>query len=414
MQKRRNCEPFCLLGPLVLMLLFRGITNYVQNPPRSLTAALGRDIERYDQLCDSIEAQLASDFMTICVPFETDSVYQHQAISVLRRDLQREEEKKQEEERRKAEEAMRCQPPPEAMLEDTAMQASDTETVHPKSSPISLLGRRQSTVSISSLHRPQVPPRLDLSSSSFRLTEDEASAYQKDLGSPVTLAPKSARPVGANEFPPDLIAAFSNAPMQSDVARGPPAIDLTISDGLHMPQDARLLGLGDSSDRPIELDLDLDIDMNMNMDLFGDADARDEGNSSLLSPHVKSEEDQLQGGDLAKNVLADFRIDSNNSAELFSDFSADRGLNQRTGDITSIQNDASVASAESLLAQFSTSQLMDGKTLPSGNSTLPSSEGFDFDISNLDSGFLAGAQDVGLDFTTEMESIMNIKVEKKE
>ena len=310
---------------------------------------------------------------------------------------------------------MRFQPPPEAMLEDTAMQASDTETVHPKSSPVSLLGRRQSTVSISSLHRSQAPPRLDLSSSSFRLTEDEASAYPRDLGSPVTLAPKPARPVGANEFPPDLIAAFSSTPIQSDVARGPPTIDLTMSDGLHLPQDSRLLGLGDSSDRPIELDLDLDIDMNMNMtnmDLFGDADARDEANGGLLSPLVKSEGDQ--GGNLAKNVLADFRIDSNNNAELFSDFGADGGLNQRTEDMTSAQNGASAASAESLLAQFSTSQLMDGKPLPSGNSTLPSSEGFDFDISNLDSGFFTGAQDVGLDFPTEMESMMEVKVEKKE
>src|SRR6266545_1704454 len=179
------------------------------------------------------------------------------------------------------------------------------------------------------------------------------------------------------------MAAFSNPPMQSEVVHGPPTIDLAISDGLHMPQDSRLLGLGDSSDRPIELDLDIEIDMNMNMtnmgDLFGDADARDEGNGALFSPLVKSDGDQPQGGDLPKDVLADFQIDSTNSAELFGDFSTDGGLDQRSGNITSVQNGVSVPSAESLLAQFSASHVMNGKTLPAGNPTLPSSEGFDFD-----------------------------------
>lgn len=38
----------------------RDIEKHITNPPRSLTTALGRDIEIYDQLCDSIEAQLVS------------------------------------------------------------------------------------------------------------------------------------------------------------------------------------------------------------------------------------------------------------------------------------------------------------------------------------------------------------------
>jgi hypothetical protein len=39
---------------------FRGIEKHAPKPPQSLTVALGRDIERYDQLCDAIEAHLAS------------------------------------------------------------------------------------------------------------------------------------------------------------------------------------------------------------------------------------------------------------------------------------------------------------------------------------------------------------------
>ena len=38
----------------------RGIEKHAPRPPQSLTVALGRDIERYDQLCDAIEAHLAS------------------------------------------------------------------------------------------------------------------------------------------------------------------------------------------------------------------------------------------------------------------------------------------------------------------------------------------------------------------
>jgi hypothetical protein len=37
-----------------------GINNYATRPPHSLTDALGREIEKYDQLCDTVEAHLVS------------------------------------------------------------------------------------------------------------------------------------------------------------------------------------------------------------------------------------------------------------------------------------------------------------------------------------------------------------------
>ncbi len=37
-----------------------GINNYATHPPHSLTDALGREIEKYDRLCDTMEAQLVS------------------------------------------------------------------------------------------------------------------------------------------------------------------------------------------------------------------------------------------------------------------------------------------------------------------------------------------------------------------
>ncbi len=37
-----------------------GINDYATRPPHSLTDALGREIEKYDQLCDTVEAHLVS------------------------------------------------------------------------------------------------------------------------------------------------------------------------------------------------------------------------------------------------------------------------------------------------------------------------------------------------------------------
>lgn len=37
-----------------------GIQRYVPRSPRSLTSALGTELARYDQICDSLESQLVS------------------------------------------------------------------------------------------------------------------------------------------------------------------------------------------------------------------------------------------------------------------------------------------------------------------------------------------------------------------
>jgi hypothetical protein len=39
-----------------------GIHHYAPGPPRSLTASLGREIEKFDQLCDALESRLVRVF----------------------------------------------------------------------------------------------------------------------------------------------------------------------------------------------------------------------------------------------------------------------------------------------------------------------------------------------------------------
>ena len=51
---------FHAVKKLKYMRFRSGINNYATRPPRSLTDALGREIEKYDQLCDTVEAHLVS------------------------------------------------------------------------------------------------------------------------------------------------------------------------------------------------------------------------------------------------------------------------------------------------------------------------------------------------------------------
>ena len=150
----------------------------------------------------------------------------------------------------------------------------------------SVSGRRGSAISLSSLHRPPFPHKLDLSATTMRITEDASLFSSGPLASPVTLAPKSARP---SEIPPDLMAAFEAA---ADANTGAVDIDLTVPDNesaagnnnstsghdIDMNMES---SLGNSADKPIELDLDMDIDMSGMSDLFGDAT---DGTAGLFSP----------------------------------------------------------------------------------------------------------------------------------
>ena len=139
-----------------------------------------------------------------------------------------------------------------------------------------LAARRQSTISLSSLSRPQVPHKLDLSADALRLnTAELAQGLGGGLPSPVTLAPKSGRPTATSEFPPDFMAALA----ATEMATQPVDIDLTMlpeqgPTTAHVGLDA---SLGSSADRPIELDLEgMDIDMtDVHASLFGEEPAND-------------------------------------------------------------------------------------------------------------------------------------------
>ncbi|KAH9043819.1 hypothetical protein EDB85DRAFT_722868 [Lactarius pseudohatsudake] len=241
-----------------------GINNYATRPPHSLTDALGREIEKYDQLCDTVEAHLS------------------RAIAVLQRDLDR--AKAQEKAEREAE-ALRNRPPPEpeavAVSGDPAEPgASSVSLAHPKDVPgpsvpgtqksgagSFLAARRQSTISLSSLNRPQFPHKLDLSSATLRINPAELAQGLGGLPSPVTLAPKSGRVTATSEFPPDFMAALAaaNQPVDIDLTMLPEEAPAAAHVGLDV-------ALGSSADRPIELDLEgMDIDMtNVDTNLFGD------------------------------------------------------------------------------------------------------------------------------------------------
>ncbi|KAF9454950.1 hypothetical protein P691DRAFT_780306 [Macrolepiota fuliginosa MF-IS2] len=244
-----------------------GIAKYANSPPRALASSLGRDLEKYDQLCDTIESNLL------------------RAIAVLQRDLRREEKREealrlQAEAQKKADDAiLETQPADDFQFAEPAPPSSvEFLPTNPRNSPTHPGGptnvRRPSAISISSLQRPSLPLKLDLSSSSMRMTSEEGSGmYTSGLTSPVTLAPKSARPIGPNEFPEEFMAAFTN-PVDH------PVIDLTLAESDdHQIKTGMDPTVGDSSDKPIELDLDMDMDMTMNH-IFGD-NSQAPGGSSL-------------------------------------------------------------------------------------------------------------------------------------
>ncbi|KAI0063106.1 hypothetical protein BV25DRAFT_1824656 [Artomyces pyxidatus] len=313
-----------------------GIHNYAPHPPQSLTAALGREVERYDQLCDTMESQLL------------------RAIAVLQRDLDRAQAQAQAEAEA---EALRKQPKPEppspkaaeALLAGTGLQEQPTPSTPPPTVPAASTSaeemagphaippstpqasppipgttthsaRRYSTVALSTLNRPQFPHKLDLSAAALRINPEEIT-QGLGLASPVTLAPKSGRLTATNEFPPDFIAALAS----SDPANRPVDIDLTLPDtdpsvSAHLPGDS---ALGSSADRPIELDLDsMDIDM---QDLFGDdappAEAADpvaflaSAAPSEVAQGKKKDEGEL---DIEMFSALSGNAETHNNADLFS------------------------------------------------------------------------------------------------
>ncbi|KAJ2933585.1 hypothetical protein H1R20_g3533, partial [Candolleomyces eurysporus] len=327
-------------------------------PPQSLTAALGREIEKYDQICDAMEAHLL------------------RAIAVLQRDLAKEERRIADEQAALKAQREQLVATPEPMSEDEvstgqALKGEGTLPSTQNNSPLSSHpGRRPSAISISSLHRPTFPHKLDLSSVSFRMPTEENPLFQSGLGSPVTLAPRSARPLGANELPPDFMSAFGGS--SSDSGRQAD-IDLTLPDVI---QGASVdLTAGDSSDKPIELDLDVDLDVPRMADmqaLFGD----ESGLGAESTNNGPGKDDFFN------------HLDTDHG-EIFSALASSTQGGAETSKVNHSQPDSlSMTSPGTFLNNFSSTNPDNGNA----------NEQFDFDLTNLDSGFFSTEQTGDLTF----------------
>ncbi|KAJ7748486.1 hypothetical protein DFH07DRAFT_1062507 [Mycena maculata] len=388
-----------------------GIQNYAPAPPQSLTAALGREVEKYDQLCDSIESQLAP-------------------ISVLQRDLAREERRIKEAEAeaeakanaiagrtRSASRSPTSTRIPLPAIDLTAANrdsSSRPSTADPALSPplssSSITGPgRRSTISMNALQRPGPPLKLDLSA--VRITAEEASLFTHGLASPVTLAPRSARPFGPNELPPDLMAALASA-SSSDAAR-PVDIDLTGADDPH--PDVEMTSVGNTADKPIELDLDaMEIDMAMS-DLFGDADsASNNGGSAvegLFTPVIPVPD--------MVHSLGDTKVKEEEESFLSAlgggsdDIFASLGANPHGGAHSAASGSAppgsmSTPSPGNLLASFShmgdSSESGHASNLPGEGA--PSYDLDSLDLSNLSPGFFGDVQNSDMAF--DMEELLSM------
>jgi len=350
---------------------------------------------------------------------------QLRAVNVLKRDLRREEERIEAEERRKNVEVSMLPPPLPHPLPDGLADGIQTTIETTRNSPVSTIpGRRPSAISISSLHRPQFPLKLDLSSPSLRITEEEAALYSKGLASPVTLAPKSARPMDTAEFSGELMAAFATASVPLEVGHNTGNMALTLPKIHNQPSMSTLdVGAGDSSDKPIELDMDaMDMDMANLTDQFGVPS--DPGESSnihdgLFSPLEDDIEAQqlqthnhLQSNKNEENAL--FQIDSNVDDELFGNFTStgdlEVDLNAPAGTMPQHQT-TSIPSPGSLLAQLSSSGVMDVKpSSPTGNPSIHDPVA-SFDLGpidlTLDHNFFSNSQDGEIGLSMEMTSFMN-------
>ena len=241
---------------------------------------------------------------------------QLRAIAVLQRDLRREQERLQA--------ALASQPPSKPTSPVLGAIIIPTDPLQPSAgmpdqSP--LAGRRQSAVALSSLQRPSFPHKLDLSS--LRMNpEDLISLSASGITSPVTLAPRTARPsTTTSEIPPDLMAAIASSDaaaasrsvdidltLDSDPNAGQPQINLDIDQSL-----------GGSADKPIELDLDIDMEEISGM--FGPESSTGGGVETLFSP--------TEGRVKVEEIFPDFPPVENAGRDLFQSIGA--AISQNSG-----------------------------------------------------------------------------------
>ncbi|KAJ7226041.1 hypothetical protein GGX14DRAFT_349458 [Mycena pura] len=390
-----------------------GIRNLAPAPPQSLTATLGREAEKYDQLCDALESKLL------------------RAISVLQRDLVREERRIAEAEAASTAKAHTIAgrtrsasssptttriPLPAIDLLTANADSSPLSSTDPAQSPLlsgsSISGRRPSAISISSLHRPNLPLKLDLSSTTLRISPEEASLFSHGLSSPVTLAPRSARPYGPNELPPDLMAALASASSTTESASQRVDIDLTSEQA---DPDVNMAAIGNSADKPIELDLDaMEIDMATMSDLFGDAESGSNADGGsvegLFTPVMPGPDMPLA----VAHALGGTKIKDEDQEDSFLNALSDAGDEDIFASLQADAHghgDAQTGTAgsstpaplsDSLLASFS--QMGDA---PAANHANLSGEGAPtYDLDSLDLSIFGDNQNADMNF--DMEELLNM------
>ncbi|KAI0719108.1 hypothetical protein C8T65DRAFT_693414 [Cerioporus squamosus] len=380
-----------------------GIQQYAPRPPRSLMSSLGREIVKYDQLCDAMESHLL------------------RAITVLQRDLAREEQRlKAEEEAAAAAAAAKASSPsaasvttpPGSPTPSTQTDVPMDGSLRPRLTPIGITpARRQSTISLSSLSRPAFPHKLDLSASALRIHPDEM--IPSGLSSPVTLAPRSARA----SLPPDLVMAALG-----DAANRGVDIDLTLDGDIDMAGPSsdgqvREMGsldpaLGSSADKPIELDLDMDMDVGY----FGTpAQAPGGADTNLFGPDAGSQMVKPKEEQIDMDILSALQsVEASGDGEDI--FASLRGASAGGDAPTSApsgsdlqKGPATAPSPGTILAGFTAGTSQPGD---SASAAAPAEPGqgasFDFDISTLGDNFFAQPATSGAMDMMGMDDIFNM------
>jgi hypothetical protein len=304
----------------------------------------------------------------------------------LKRDFTRKERRAREAEQAAiAAQALKI-PLPSIEAGDTATLPSSTPgQASPQGLTQHIPMRRQSAISLSSLNRSALPPKLDLSSSSMRISAEEAALFPKGLvPSPVSLAPKSARPSATADI--DLMAAFASAAAAN---AGSQRVDIDLTDS---PPAMRAAdpSLGSSADKPIELDLDnIDMEMSDMTNLFGDAPESTPGDGqttvdSLFSPVTADSGARLSTNEAPqaqKGGAADDHIDMEILGALHAEHGGQRGnlfgsvANGSSGGNQQPRSGSSVAPSPSVSSGFTQAGIQS------------SVGGFDLstlDLSNLD------------------------------
>ncbi|PAV21791.1 hypothetical protein PNOK_0174800 [Pyrrhoderma noxium] len=306
------------------------VQKHAPHPPRSMVSALELDLACYDQICDGLESRIAH------------------AISVLERDLRKEENRLREEEEEKArEKAAEPTPSIQDMETENSTEGVFKSQQTSPSGPITGTGklplRRPSKVSLSTLHRNPFPLKLDLSAASLRIGADEAGFDMSSLGnmntlggmdslgripglaSPVTLAPKSARPLASEELHSEIFAAFASSDTQGmsqhvdiDLTGDPDQhidIDLTLDENMPVSTGIDMLTQGGSADKPIDIDNIGDLDL-------GDVHMQDLATTvgSLFSPPTNTSE--LSGDNASSGVDSILHAFSENQSQQDSIFAS--------------------------------------------------------------------------------------------